>query len=323
VSYNHIIRKTAIKSVKDRQMRIRRGLWLALLFLITLGAICIALPFWLAGPNKTLTPEPFKIPFPESNASTTKTLNLITLNIVHGRGGHPLNPFLSREKAKLNLQAISNSLKRENLDLIALQEADTMSFWSGSFDHVQYLADKLEWTQFVRGQQVHGLNLQYGTALLSRFQLMKCSTKTFSSSLFSLPKGYVKATFGWPNEPTLKIDIISLHLDFMRAAVRERQVDELAQLLKDSSNPLIIMGDFNCEWNSADSAVKRLATLLRLKAYKPAGENMETFPNTKKRLDWILLSPSLQFESYEIIPDILSDHLAIKASISRTDLKRN
>lgn len=309
--------KSVSKTRGSRLNRLRKWLWIALLLFLGAGTVCIALPFWLAGPSDELTPvAPSTISSPpESGTKALEPLTLITLNMAHGRLDQSMNPFVSREKAEANLQIIADTLAREKPDIVALQEADTNSFWNGSFDHVGFIAQKLGWTHFISGHQVQGLNLHYGTALMSRLPLVDGCSTTFSSALFSLPKGYVKATLTWPGDPEAKIEVISLHLDFMRASVRQRQIDELVQSLESSKNPFIVMGDFNCDWSGADSAVKRMAKALDLKAHNPDAANMITYPGLKKRLDWILISSCLQFESYEVLNDALSDRLTVKAVI--------
>jgi len=57
-------------------------------------------------------------------------------------------------------------------------------------------------------------------------------------------------------------------------------------------------------------------------AYQPKAENMSTFPKLKKRLDWILVSPELEFVEYQIIPDTLSDHHGVLALLRIADEKK-
>jgi endonuclease/exonuclease/phosphatase family metal-dependent hydrolase len=62
--------------------------------------------------------------------------------------------------------------------------------------------------------------------------------------------------------------------------------------------------------------VKRLADELDLHAYEPDKEGMGTYGGRDgKRLDWILISRELEFINYRLLPDIVSDHLAVYAEI--------
>ena len=75
------------------------------------------------------------------------------------------------------------------------------------------------------------------------------------------------------------------------------------------------MGDFNCEWTDPHSPLRKIAEALSLQAYQPEAEGMTTFPTLKKRLDWILISPELEFVSCKVLPDVVSDHLAVVAGL--------
>jgi endonuclease/exonuclease/phosphatase family metal-dependent hydrolase len=75
---------------------------------------------------------------------------------------------------------------------------------------------------------------------------------------------------------------------------------------------MILMGDFNCSWNDPVSAVRTIGEALGLRPppEEAAGRGPATFPPTGKRLDWILVSPEFEIESFQVLPDVLSDHRA-------------
>jgi hypothetical protein len=71
-------------------------------------------------------------------------LTLLTLNIAHGRKDGR-NQMLQRTVTILrNLDDITRLLAQTSPALVALEEADGPSFWSGKFDHVKYLAKQAE-----------------------------------------------------------------------------------------------------------------------------------------------------------------------------------
>ena len=81
--------------------------------------------------------------------------------------------------------------------------------------------------------------------------------------------------------------------------------------------PIIVAGDLNGEWKKEGSAVRVLAERFGLLPYRPEAEDLGTYKSvTGKRLDWILVSPDLNFVSYRVVPEVLSDHLAVVAEIS-------
>jgi endonuclease/exonuclease/phosphatase family metal-dependent hydrolase len=248
-------------------------------------------------------------PAPEGNA----TLKVLTLNVAHGRNEGPHQALQKRQRIEANLDAIAEMLLREQPDVVALQEADGPSVWSGDFDHVGYVAGKAGLAHHCRGQHVEGLGLSYGTALLSRVPLGDSRSVTFAPSPPTFSKGFVIATFQWPGRPGLEVDVVSVHLDFSRKSVRQRQIEELIGELSQRDNPLVIMGDFNCQWTGEDGPLAPLVEKLDVAAYRPTAEEMTTFPKLKQRLDWVFISPGLEFVEYETVADPVSDHRAVVA----------
>ena len=77
------------------------------------------------------------------------------------------------------------------------------------------------------------------------------------------------------------------------------------------------MGDLNSHWEQKSSHVRSLADALDLQAFLPEQNGLGTYKGAMgKRLDWILISQELAFEAYEVLPDIVADHLAVFAEIS-------
>lgn len=243
-------------------------------------------------------------------------LKVMTLNMAHGRGDSFHQLFQATATTLENLDAIAVMLSREQPDIVALQEADGPSFWSGNFNHLAYLADRSPFSWAVNGRQVEGLGLAYGAALLSSVELQQPESIIFDPSLSMLRKGFVVSTIDWPGQPGVKVDIVSLHLDFSSEYTRRSQARELIAVMQVRGRPMIVMGDFNTDWKHADSTVRLITRELDLSAYSPGVSGLETFPLSDKRLDWILLSGGLEFSSYRVVTDVLSDHRGVIAEIS-------
>ena len=94
----------------------------------------------------------------------------------------------------------------------------------------------------------------------------------------------------------------------------------MKEQLSTRNNPVIILGDFNSNWFSKKSVIKRLAEEGSLKVYKPQADNLPTYTSSDSRLDWILISSELEFISYKVLPDKLSDHLMVVAEIQLMDM---
>ena len=243
------------------------------------------------------------------------TLRVLSLNLAHGRadGRHQL--LQTSRHREHTLSRIAALFERERPDVVGLQEADGPSFWSGGFCHVESLARRSGFAFATHGAHVERRGLSYGTGLLSQLELADALACTFDRSLPTPAKGFTVATARL--DDTL-IDIVSVHLDFLRARVRARQVARMVEVLSPRRRPLVVMGDFNSGWHDERSAVQGLANALQLVAHAP-DDRSHTFPTFGSRLDWILVSPQLAFERHQVLPDVVSDHLPVVADIRLLD----
>lgn len=251
-------------------------------------------------------------------------LRVMTLNMAHGRKTAFSQIFLSWQEIHANLMDIGSILKLRDADIVALQEADGPSWWSGNFDHVALLAQTAGYPWFARAGYMDALALDYGAALLARRPFAETRAHRFKKRFLLPPKGFLLGRFGWyPQHVTrgkpLFIDIVSVHLDFSRPAVRSRQIAEMRTVLADRHNPLIILGDFNSDWLADVSVVRELTRQSGLQVYRPDAVDLKTYGD--RRLDWILISADLEFLMYAVVPDILSDHLGVTAVIGFKGLK--
>lgn len=246
-------------------------------------------------------------------------MKVLTLNIAHGRKDRLHQVFQKRSTIESHLDEIAQVLRRERPHVVALQEADGPSLWSGRFDHVRYLADAAEFPHAVRGDHVKGMRVAYGTALLSQFPLSKPLVRKFRRSPPTMRKGFVVSTIHWPARPELILDVVSVHLDFARRKVRRQQAEALIETLAARNDPIVILGDLNCDHVGRDPTVRMLIDRLNLSAYRPEAYDLITFPPRRRRLDWILVSPELRFVGYRTLPDVVSDHLGVLAELELAD----
>jgi endonuclease/exonuclease/phosphatase family metal-dependent hydrolase len=240
----------------------------------------------------------------------------MTLNVAHGRGASFHQLLQHSAKIVKNLDSINKLLNQAAPDIVAFQEIDGPSFWSGNFNHVEYLASQSMFTRSIQASHVDAIGLSYGTALMSRQEMSNPQAVTFDPSLTLVPTGFVVSTISWPGRDSIDIDVVSVHLDFMSGRVRKKQADELIAVLRARNNHLIIMGDLNSGWLPQNSAAQYLVEKLGLKAYQPENSKLITFPLLGKRLDWVLISPGLEFSSYEVIGTDISDHRGVLAELT-------
>jgi endonuclease/exonuclease/phosphatase family metal-dependent hydrolase len=231
----------------------------------------------------------------DSLYSGGETLSVMTLNLAHGRGTRALQEFVSNDKTRENLDAVAELLERERIAVAAFQEADIKS-------HPQVL----------HGGHTKGLGFYHGTALISKLWMSDGKSVAFEPVLPSPDKGFVVCSVYFNG---MKIDVVSVHLDFGRDSVRQEQVREMVDLLSARRNPLVVMGDFNCELNKSEEVYGIVKEGLNLSAYNLESEELYTFRLTKKRIDWILISDEFEFVNYRILDDKVSDHMAVAADL--------
>ena len=250
--------------------------------------------------------------------SNNGTLRILTLNIAHGRNQAASQLLLEKEDIEQNIKAIARVLKKTNADVVALQEADGPSGWSGNFDHIELLAREAGYPWHYRANHAESWLFSYGTAILSRLPVAETIQHTFNPSPPTFNKGFLLGRVNWINDneagSAQAVDVVSVHLDFSRQRVRDEQIAEMAQVLEDRESPMIILGDFNSEWHAEESVVKRLAEKTGMSVFKPNADDLYTY-NSSRRYDWILISDKLAFVRYEVLPDMISDHLAVLAEI--------
>lgn len=253
-----------------------------------------------------------------------RPLKVLALNVAHGRKGRVNQLFLGEQRIRSNLSEVAAFLRRVGADVVALQEADGPSRWSGNFDHVALLAEKADYPWHARAGHARSWLFDFGTAVLSRREFTQRLSHAFSPSPPTVTKGLLLGQIAWQpkgygDNPPVLIDVVSVHLDFSRVAVRRLQIAEMSKVLASRENHLIVLGDFNSEWSEDASAVREFAHRCSLHAYKPLASNLGTSRMGERRLDWILISSELEFRSYTVLPDIVSDHYAVTAEVALKD----
>lgn len=248
------------------------------------------------------------------NRKTKDSLTIVSLNMAHGRGLSLNQILVNRLKTKNNLDHIAGFLLQVEGDIVGLQEADMPSFWSGNFNHVEFLASRGEYPQFIHAPHADIKIGHYGTAIMSRLPVKAGYGVTFSPSPPTTNKGFTLAEIDWKTRKgTIPIAVISVHLDFSRKSVRQQQLSEIRETLSALNIPVIVMGDFNSESLASQLTSGIEEASLFLHTYYDSGKDLSTYKD--KRLDWILLSNDFVFDSYLVSPVELSDHLAVIATV--------
>ena len=256
-------------------------------------------------------------------AIESTSIRAVTLNVAHGRKDGRNQMLLGEETIRSNLVEVADFLDRSEADVIALQEVDAESKWSGKFHHLDFLSENSAYVCSYHGLHASGRMYDFGTALLAQAPFRDSFTHSFKPSWPTTTKGFSFAALDWnPGgalpEPTV-VNFISVHLDFSRRSVRRSQVEEMVAALSQIEGPMVMMGDFNTDWEAKESSLKSLAEQLNLSAFKPTAEGLSTYGKKGARLDWILISDDLEFSGYSVLPEVMSDHFAVAAEIVLKD----
>ncbi len=244
-------------------------------------------------------------------------LRLVTFNIAHGRGLAPIQGLTSPRKLRLNLRRIAALLDRLAPDVVALQEIDECSSWSGNFDHLDYLRVHagFPYAAFGINNRRKGLlNLCYGNALLSRHPLIETETVVFGQRRVG-EKGFLYAEIDAGGRC---VPFINLHFHSSSRAQRLRQLDLLVTwlALKRRSHgrkwavPPIVCGDFNNPNTAYDATSALLAHLKGYGDYVVHPESGGTFPSPlpRRTLDFIFMPSGCRLIRCEVVRTFLSDH---------------
>ena len=253
------------------------------------------------------------------DAIESTSIRAVTLNVAHGRKDGRNQMLLDEETIRSNLVEVADFLDRSEADVIALQEVDAESKWSGKFNHLDFLSENSAYVCSYHGLHASGRLYDFGTALMAQRPFRDSFTHSFKPSWPTTTKGFSFAAIDWnPGgalpEPTV-VNFVSVHLDFSRRSVRRSQVEEMVAVLSQIEGPMVMMGDFNTDWEAKESSLKSLAEQLNLSAFKPTAEGLSTYGKKGARLDWILISDDLEFSDYSVLPEIMSDHYAVAAEI--------
>ena len=252
--------------------------------------------------------------------------SLFNLNIMHGRNSRSaIFPFvIHRRHIQRNLQKIVELVVKYDPDAVTLQEVDQCSVLSGSFNQFDYLGERLPYAYKYFSPSCSAVFLGKrifvsGTAIFSKYPLENCESFNFNFSFPTERKGFIVADLKLSQGQTLTIASVHLvWIDWMRFNSRAYQLDMVQRVLAERKNAVIVAGDMNCNFFGKEKSLRSFVNQCGLLAHDSENKNLNTHPswNPRKRIDWILPSKEVHVISYRIIPDEVSDHLAVFINLS-------
>ena len=256
---------------------------------------------------------------------STRRLRLITFNIAHGRGLTPIQGLTSTRKLRLNLRRIAHMLSTLGADLVALQEIDECSVWSGSFDHLDYLRAHAGFPHAAFGinnRRSGIMNLSYGNAILSRFPIADTETVVFGNRKVG-EKGFLFAEIEVGGR---LLPLVNLHQHFSSKRRRLQQLDMLVTWLRAKQRERkgvwavspIVCGDFNTPNTKDDATASLLSHLFDYGDYALHPRLSPTFPSPMPRraLDFVFMPPGCRAVKSEVVRSFLSDHRPVMVEFS-------
>jgi endonuclease/exonuclease/phosphatase family metal-dependent hydrolase len=283
----------------------------------------------------------FDIVAPPGPAGGDGEWRVATYNIANGRGGRSGEPVTGggdRAAKTERLKQIGRLLKSESVDIVVLNEVDFSSFWSGHIDEAAIIAREagLPWVMEQRNVDVAFpfLSIRHGNAVLSRFPISKAGRVPFPdySTLMGMLGDKMDGsvcTVKCPDGETLRV--FPVHFTLHGPALQSECVRRIRAVLKESFEPLLVMGDFNAAppgfggGRTAAPGGNTIQLMLDSKAFTtaPFGSPEErghcTFPAAKpdRIIDWIFVTAPWQVAEKKILPTELSDHLPVFARLVR------
>ncbi|MBA9076886.1 MULTISPECIES: endonuclease/exonuclease/phosphatase family protein [Rufibacter] len=248
--------------------------------------------------------DPAPQPEPKEVVSSIKVM---TYNIHHA------NPP-SRANV-IDLDAITNVIKAEKPDVVALQEVDANTQRSGPGNQAQQLAARLG-MQFYFVKSIDYQGGEYGVAILSKYPLTEKTMYMLPTKAGTGGEARVLATAKVTLPDGMVFRFGSTHLDAQSdPANRQLQIEKITDLASQESLPFLIAGDFNATpgsevINTLDGSFKRTcqACAPTIPAVSPT-----------KAIDFIAYkypAPKLSVVSHNVVNEqYASDHRPVVAVI--------
>ncbi len=230
-------------------------------------------------------------------------MKIMTFNIQHG---------LDYKNQVIDLDLFASFIKKQNVDICALNEVRGLGNWEGYTDQIGTLTEKTGYNGFFgEAIKVVGTN-PYGNAFLTKHEIKSVEVVHIpdsddrSEDVHYEHRCAVKATINVEGKDLL---IVVCHIGLAKSEA-VNAVNTLCKIIDESSLPCILMGDFNHTKESGilDPLFERLSDS-DLKADR---EGVFTFPSysPREKIDYILYR-GMECTHAKVVEEIVSDHFPI------------
>ena len=238
------------------------------------------------------------------NKPAAVQLRVMTYNI------HHCNPPTRPEE--IDVDAVVQTIRQADPDLLALQEVDVNTGRSGKIDQAQIIAAKLD-MHYYFGKAIDYDGGEYGVAILSRFPISEMKTHRLPTREGSGGEARVIATARVMLPDGSSIRFASTHLDAQQAHEnRLLQISMIREIAEAEPLPMIVAGDINAVPGS------EVVTIMDAFLERSCQQCPPTIPvlEPEKAIDFIAFREKHDFEvlQHEVIPETYaSDHRPVIA----------
>lgn len=239
-----------------------------------------------------------------------RTIIVATYNIHHAAGADGV----------LDLERIATVLERTGAEVIGLQEVD--NHWGARSEFM----DQAQWLAYRLGMSVcYSANLdreplpgqterqQYGTAILSAYQLKNCASTLLPNHPGGEQRGLAQADV---KVRGVDFRFYNTHLTHNSQPGRVAQAEAINGIIGDDTVPAILVGDLNARPDSPEySLFTRHVNDVWPAVGEGAGFTLDS-ENPTSRIDYVLTSEGINPMSAEVVQTIASDHLPVVAQVT-------
>lgn len=221
-------------------------------------------------------------------------LTVLTFNMHRGHGG---------------LDRVAAEIARSGADIVLLQEVDRFVGLTGRVDQAARLARTL------RMYGVFGANIprgggQYGTAILSRYEILDWRNTPLPNAGGAEQRGLLRATIEVGGR---QVSVYNTHLQFGPSPLQLVQARAVARILAADERPLILGGDLNV-W-PASRPMGALYGVVR-DPWPSVGRGPGGTGPRGGRIDYVLVDEEFGARSSVALPSAASDHNAVRTELT-------
>jgi endonuclease/exonuclease/phosphatase family metal-dependent hydrolase len=258
------------------------------------------------GPSAPVSsaPTPTGEPLPSASGETCvpgplTDLTVVSFNIesAHGPDG------------SVQLDLLARTLGSWKPDIVLLQEVDKNQLRTGRVDMAAYLGERLRMSSTFGANLAGRAGGQYGTALLSRYPIVRAENTPLPRLRGDEQRGLLHAVLDVDGR---QMSAYVVHLQHSSTRARMLQINEVRRLVADDELPKVIGGDFNAHPGSSVMAVARTIAADTWPAVG-SGSGL-TVPRQvpRGRIDYLLHTGLVPVDMQVLLPP-LSDHRALWA----------